>query len=140
MSNEPKHTPTEIESYSSLFDKCSLSDTELIKKVSEWNTKLCDSGGSKWSVQIPANVNQDPDLLIQELCLRFESLRAANAELHTRLENEARDLGVAEHEINQLKAANAELVEALRVASTQLALNGHVPHIVNSTLAKHDRP
>ena len=106
MSNEPKHTATPTEAYS-VFDKCSLSDIELIKKVSEWNTKLCDSGGKKWALQVPPNVNEDPDLLIQELCLRFQSLKQDNEQLSAQID----------HDFNELqynRAENAELIEALR--------------------------
>lgn len=49
-----------------------LPDQELLSKVRDWNSKLCSSGGKAWSLTIPANPNNDPDLLIEELCKRFE--------------------------------------------------------------------
>jgi hypothetical protein len=57
-------------------DQCTLTDVELIAKIDEWNGKLCRSGGRDWRLTIPPRVNEDPDILIAELCKRFELLIA----------------------------------------------------------------
>ena len=57
-----------------VYKKCNLSNTELIKKVSELNSKLCKNGSSAWSMRVPPDPNKDSDLLIQELIERFEKL------------------------------------------------------------------
>jgi hypothetical protein len=54
--------------------KCDLNNEELIEKVKEWNINLAKSGGKAWTLQIPANVNEDPDLLIGELITRFKAM------------------------------------------------------------------
>lgn len=53
-------------------DICTLTDQELVAKVKNWNSLLCKTGGKAWVLRIPADRNQDPDLLIAELCNRFE--------------------------------------------------------------------
>lgn len=60
-----------------------LTNKELIEKVSEWNRRLCKSGGKDWTLTVPADVRKDPDLLIQELCNRFEKLTEENNRLRT---------------------------------------------------------
>lgn len=52
---------------------CTLSDSELIEKVYEWVRKLAGTGGKAWSLQIPVNFNNDPDMLIVEVCKRLKS-------------------------------------------------------------------
>ncbi|MCK9255823.1 MAG: hypothetical protein M0P36_08565 [Bacteroidales bacterium] len=59
-----------------------LSDTELVAKCSEWISKLCESGGKAWSLRVPVDFKNDPDVLFSELIKRFE----ANA--HNEVENE----------------------------------------------------
>jgi len=49
------------------------------------------------------------------------TLLAEKEQLESRFENEARDLAVAEIEINTLRAEKAELIEALKLASTRFA-------------------
>lgn len=52
---------------------CNLNNKELINKVRDWIDDLTKSGGKKWAISSPANYNLDPDLLINELCNRFEN-------------------------------------------------------------------
>ncbi len=54
--------------------QCELTDKELITKIDEWNGKLCKTGGRAWTLSVPPKPNNDPDLLIAELCKRFERL------------------------------------------------------------------
>jgi hypothetical protein len=54
--------------------ECTLSDQELVRKVDEWNGKLCRTKGGAWCLSIPPNLNSDPDMLIAELCKRFERI------------------------------------------------------------------
>ena len=51
---------------------------ELIEKTKAWNTRLCRSGGREWTLRVPVSEN-DPDMLIGEVCKRLESLEAENA-------------------------------------------------------------
>lgn len=60
--------------------KCTLTNEEPIEKVKEWNISLAKSGGKAWTLQIPANVNEDPDLLIGELITRFKALLKPGAQ------------------------------------------------------------
>lgn len=53
---------------------------ELIEKTKAWNTRLCRSGGREWTLRVPVSEN-DPDMLIGEVCKRLESLEAENAAL-----------------------------------------------------------
>ena len=52
---------------------CTLTNKELIAKVRDWNSKLCKSNGKDWCLTIPPNPNNDPDFLLDELCMRFEN-------------------------------------------------------------------
>lgn len=56
--------------------KCTLTDLELIDKVDEWVSKLAKSGGQAWTLRVPVDFNNDPDMLIAELIKRFQSLSA----------------------------------------------------------------
>lgn len=62
-------------------DECTLSDAELTDKVAEWANKLCKTGGKAWTLQVPVNFNEDPDMLIVELIKRFKE---ANDEIKYR--------------------------------------------------------
>jgi len=54
-----------------------MSDEDLIAKVDEWNSKLCESRGEAWMLSIPPDPKRDPDLLISELIRRFKGQRDA---------------------------------------------------------------
>jgi hypothetical protein len=60
---------------------CTLSDNELALMLESWASKLAESGGKKWVLQIPVNFNNDPDMLMCEAAkrLRAASLREAQA-------------------------------------------------------------
>jgi hypothetical protein len=49
-----------------------IPDAELIEKVEQWVTKLCDTDGRAWSLRVPPDPLRDPDLLISELIRRFK--------------------------------------------------------------------
>jgi len=57
-------------------DRCELSNEELTMKVRMWVDELCRTGGKGWSLQVPVNMERDPDVLISELCNRFDSVLA----------------------------------------------------------------
>lgn len=65
--------------------KCTLSDAELLDAVKKFVSKLCDTGGSAWTLSVPVNVNRDPDILITELCSRYAALRSRVAGLEEAL-------------------------------------------------------
>lgn len=54
--------------------ECTLSDQELIRRVDEWNGKLCRTKGGAWCLSVPSRPDVDPDMLIAELCKRFERM------------------------------------------------------------------
>ena len=60
------------------MSECQLSNEELIKKVRMWVDELCRTGGKGWTLQVPVNMERDPDILINELCCRFEELQPMN--------------------------------------------------------------
>ncbi len=65
---------------------CQLSNSELIRSLREWNSKLCNTGGSAWSLQVPVSLDKDPDILIEEICQRLvamESYRTQSTEVKT---------------------------------------------------------
>lgn len=53
-------------------ERCPLTDDRLVEAVEQWNQRMCKSGGKDWMLTIPADVNRDPDILIDELCKRFK--------------------------------------------------------------------
>ena len=52
--------------------KSTLTNEQLIAKAKQWVKELCESGGRKWSLRVPADHNHDPDLIFCELCNRLE--------------------------------------------------------------------
>lgn len=54
-------------------ERCTLSDKELIEKANDWVSKLAKSGGKAWTLRIPVDFNNDPDMLFVELGKRLES-------------------------------------------------------------------
>jgi len=56
--------------------ECELSNEELTMKVRMWVDELCRTGGKGWSLQVPVNMERDPDILISELFNRFDSVLA----------------------------------------------------------------
>ena len=61
--------------------KCSLSDSELIEKVQDELSKMCQTGGKSFTMRIPAKVNEDTDLLISEMVARFKELSVKTVKL-----------------------------------------------------------
>lgn len=53
--------------------KCTLTNEQLIAKSFEWVKKLCDTGAKAWSLQVPVNPNQDPDVIFVELGNRLSA-------------------------------------------------------------------
>jgi hypothetical protein len=53
-------------------EKCTLSNEDLIKKAKEIVSQLAKSGGRSWSLKVPVDFNNDPDMIFIELCNRFE--------------------------------------------------------------------
>ncbi len=51
---------------------CTLSDAELIEKVRKINSDLCRTGAKSWTLRVPPDPNNCPDMLIEELCSRLE--------------------------------------------------------------------
>lgn len=53
-----------------------ISDQDLIEKCSKWVDSLCKTGGKSWSLKVPVDFNNDPDILFTELINRFQSTTA----------------------------------------------------------------
>lgn len=53
--------------------KCDLTNEELINEATKWIKRLCETGGSAWSLRVPVDFNHDPDILFSELCSRLQS-------------------------------------------------------------------
>jgi len=51
--------------------RCTLSDKELVEKVNSIIQKLCETGGKSWSLRVPVDFNNDPDMLIIEMGKRL---------------------------------------------------------------------
>lgn len=51
--------------------ECTLDDKQLVKKARVLIHGLCH--GKEWIMHIPADMNNDPDIIFSELCRRFES-------------------------------------------------------------------
>lgn len=54
------------------IEKCTLSDKELIEKAKELVSQLAKTGGKSWSLRVPVDFNNDPDMIFIELCKRLE--------------------------------------------------------------------
>lgn len=46
--------------------ECKLNNRQLADKLKEWASSLAKSGGKTWCLQIPVNMDSDPDMLIIE--------------------------------------------------------------------------
>lgn len=90
---------------------CTLSDQELIRRVDEWNSKLCKTKGEAWCLSVPARPDIDPDTLITELCKRFERMIK---------EKETEDMfkAMAEMESTWREEAEKEQIEQQEVLDT----------------------
>jgi hypothetical protein len=53
-------------------NKCTLTNAELIVKCNEWVSKLARTGGQAWTLRVPVDFNNDPDMLFCELGKRLE--------------------------------------------------------------------
>ena len=53
---------------------CNLTNEELANKVEAELDRLIKTGGRSFTMQIPARVNDDTDLLIAELLTRFRAI------------------------------------------------------------------
>lgn len=52
-------------------NRCTLSDKELIEKANEWVSSLAKTGGRSWTLRVPVDFNNDPDMIFSELSNRF---------------------------------------------------------------------
>jgi len=52
--------------------RSSMPDADLLAKVRARNSKLCKTGGAAWTLRVPVDFDNDPDMLIEELCKRLE--------------------------------------------------------------------
>jgi hypothetical protein len=52
---------------------CTLSNKELAERLRDWASRLAETGGKAWSLQIPVNFNRDPDMLMCEAADRLQS-------------------------------------------------------------------
>ena len=66
---------------------CTLSDRQLTVRCEKWIKDLCQSGGRKWSLNVPPDDNNDPDLLFSELIERFRCELEATQTLKEKISN-----------------------------------------------------
>lgn len=59
--------------------KCTLDDDALIEKASQWVSKLCESGGKDWTLNLPIDFNNDPDIIFNQLIRRFKKTKQSVA-------------------------------------------------------------
>lgn len=52
--------------------KCTLSNSELVEKVSDKMSEICKDP-NKFVMHIPPRMNEDFDMLVSELCNRFKT-------------------------------------------------------------------
>lgn len=52
--------------------QAAMPDDVLIEKCRAWIHKLCETGGSAWSLRVPVDYEEDPDMLFGEICRRLE--------------------------------------------------------------------
>lgn len=55
------------------IEKCTLTDSELIEKAKSLVNKLAKTGGKSWSLRVPVDFNNDPDMIFIELCNRLDN-------------------------------------------------------------------
>lgn len=53
------------------LSKCTLTDEQLTIKAELWISKLCETGGTAFTMQVPADTNNDTDMIFRELIMRF---------------------------------------------------------------------
>jgi hypothetical protein len=53
-------------------DRCTLTNDELIAKCNEWISKLSRTGGQAWTLRVPVDFNNDPDMLFCEMGKRLK--------------------------------------------------------------------
>lgn len=52
---------------------CTLNDDELINKAENLVRELSKTGGKSWSLRVPVDFNNDPDMIFLELCKRLKN-------------------------------------------------------------------
>lgn len=53
--------------------KCELTNEQLIEKAHQWIKSLAETGGKSWTLKVPVDFNNDPDMIFSELCNRLQS-------------------------------------------------------------------
>jgi len=56
--------------------KCTLSNTELVNKSRSWIKRLAETGGRDWTLRVPVDFNNDPDIIFSELGNRMKAMEA----------------------------------------------------------------
>jgi hypothetical protein len=65
--------------------KCTLTDDELINKLHWWVKKLAETGGEAWTLRVPVDFNNDPDVLICEIVDRYKLVSDYRASLRKKI-------------------------------------------------------
>ena len=58
-------------------EECTLTNYELVEKVNTGISKLCQTGGKSFTMNVPARLNEDLDLLVSEMSRRFRDMCAS---------------------------------------------------------------
>lgn len=67
-------------------DKCTLTNETLCNKCEKIVSNLCETGGKSWTLSVPVDFNNDPDILFSELNKRFKYLQRENEALKKEVE------------------------------------------------------
>ena len=71
-----KHVPDKLKLKKKYMEtKCTLSNEDLINKSFEWVKKLAETGGNAWTLRVPVDFNNDPDILFTQLGDRLKAMR-----------------------------------------------------------------
>lgn len=54
----------------------------LIERGREWISKLCKSGGKAWSLRVPVDPENDPDLIFSEIMRRLAESQNCTNEIY----------------------------------------------------------
>jgi len=115
---QPENTDKKMTAESTI-PKCELSNEELIAKLRNWNSKLCDTDGKAWVLKVPVDINNDPDVLIEEVCQRVEQ----TASLREELEKVKLELKFEQDKLNYSERIFSKEKNQLKQISDQMASN-----------------
>lgn len=123
--------------------KSNLTNEELIKRCNEWVHKLAETGGKAWTLRVPVDFNNDPDVLFIELGKRLEEY--AQQQLapswvddsisNTRLNIGRMEINCFDEDSEMSIKVGASRYETITVNEAKEVVNFIISHIKNETEA-----